>query len=189
MKRFVFVSIILFLTLALQFIFAEDIKNRVILLISEQNIGGPKAAWWASEIDLSTTEATIAKKLIEQGYQVLEPSNLNKIVKQDRAFRMVDISENQSLKLANLSRADYVVIGKAIASKGSNVPQSNMRSCFANLTVKLIRVKDRKVIAYLDASGNSVHMDVVTGGKEALISAAEDLAQKIIGALKKEGSK
>lgn len=189
MKKFVFVYIILSLALASPFVFAEDIKNKVILLISEQNIEGPKAAWWASEIDLSTTEVTIAKKLIEQDYKVLEPSSLNKIIKQNRAFRIVNISENQSLKLANLSKADYVVIGKAIASKGGNVPQSNMRSCFANLTVKLIRVKDGEVIAYLDASGNCAHTDVITGGKEALISAAQDLAIKITEALKKEGSK
>jgi hypothetical protein len=82
-----------------------------------------------------------------------------------------------------------VLLGKAVASSGGNVPQSNMRSCFANITAKLIRVKDGKVIAYLDASGNTVHMDVITGGKEALTNAAEDLATKVTEALKKEGGK
>jgi ArsR family metal-binding transcriptional regulator len=64
-----------------------------------------------------------------------------------------------------------------------------MLSCFANRTAKLIRVKDGKVIAYFDASGNSVHMDVITGGKEALTNAAGDLATKITEALNKEGGK
>jgi len=53
------------------------------------------------------------------------------------------------------------------------------------LTAKLIRVKDGKVIAYLDASGSSAHMDVITGGKEALNNAAIDLSAKIIQALNK----
>jgi hypothetical protein len=161
----------------------------VILLIAEQNIEGPQRAWWASEIDLSTTEAAIAQKLITGGYEVLEPSNLTRAIKQDKAFRLINLPEDKSVKLGNLSKADYVVLGKAIASAGANVPQSNMRSCFANITTKLIRVKDGKVVAYLDASGNSAHMDVITGGTEALANAAEDLATKITDALNKEGGR
>ena len=174
-------SIILSMTLAC----AKETSSKVILLISEQNIEGPQRAWWASEIDLSTVEATVAQKLIEQGFDVLEPSNINKIIKQKPAFRKLSLSEGESVKLANLSRADYVVFGKAVASAGANVPQSSMRSCFSNISAKLIRVKDGKVIAYLDASGNSAHMDVITGGREALSNAGSELAVKIIDALNK----
>ena len=123
-------------------------KPKVILLIAEQNIEGPQKAWWASEIDLSTTEAAIATKLIEEGYDV--------------------------------------ILGKAIASSGGNVPQSNMKSCYGNITAKLIRAKDGKVIAYLDAAGNSAHPDLISGGREALSRAAESLALKIIDALNKQ---
>lgn len=185
MKRLSFIVAILFLTILCGLNFAEDTKAKVILLISEQNIAGPQRAWWASEIDLSSTEATIAKRLIEEGYEVVEPSFINKIIGPSRAFRMINLSEGKSVELGNLSQADYVVLGKAIASSGSEVPQSSMVSCFANLTAKLIRIKDGKVISYLDASGNSAHMDVVSGGKEALINAASDLAQKLIDALNK----
>lgn len=167
----------------------KETKTKVILLISEQNIEGPQRAWWASEIDLSTVEAKVATRLIEQGYDVLEPSNLTRVITQDRAFRMVNLSEDKSVKLGSLAGATYVVLGKAIASSGGNVPQSSMRSCFANVTAKLIRVKDGKVVAYLDAAGNSAHMDVITGGREALAHAGEDLASKVITALGKEGGK
>ena len=169
--------------------YAGNDKPKFILLISEQNIAGPQHAWWAGEIDLSATESAVAQKLIEQGYTVIEPSNISRVIRQDKAFRIVDLSEAASVRLGNLSRADYVVLGKALASAGGNVPQSNMRSCFANITAKLIRVKDGKVIAYLDASGNSAHLDVVTGGKESLRNAGEVLATKIIDALSKEGGK
>lgn len=189
MKRIIFILFVLFLSFIFVVSYARDTKTKVILLITEQNIEGPQRAWWASEIDLSATEATIAQKLLEQGYEVLEPSDLTKVIQQNPAFRMLNLSESQSVKLGNLSRADYVLLGKAIASSGANVPQSNMRSCFANITAKLIRVKGGKVIAYLDASGNSAHLDVITGGKEALTNAAEDLAIKITEALKKEGGK
>jgi len=187
MKRLILIFGVLFLCLALAVSYAKDLKTKIILLIAEQNIQGPQRAWWASEIDLSATEANIAQRLLEKGYEILEPSGATKIIKQNKAFRVVALSEEKSVKLANLAKADYVVLGKAIASSGSNVPQSNMRSCFANITAKLIRVKDGKIVAYLDASGNSAHMDVITGGKEALTNASGDLAQKIIEALSKEG--
>lgn len=167
----------------------KDTRTKVILLISEQNIEGPQRAWWASEVDLSTTEAKVATALIAQGFNVLEPSNLNKVVKQDKAFRLVSLSEGDSIRLGNLSKANYVILGKAIASAGGNVPQSTMRSCFANISAKVIRVKDGKVIAYLDASGSSAHMDVITGGREALANAGEDLAAKVITALNNDGGK
>jgi len=187
-------SIIISLLLILGVIFtsssaAENNAIKIILLISEQNIEGPQHAWWASEIDLSTTESTVAKKLIDSGFQVLEPSNLNKVIRLDPAFRMVSLSEDRAVKLGNLSEANYVILGKAIASAGGNVPQSQMRSCFANVSAKLIRVNDGKVTAYLDASGNSAHLDVITGGREALNNAGEDLAAKIIDALKKDAVK
>ena len=189
MRKIKFSSCLLFLGISLSLAHAQVAKPKVILLISEQNIEGPQQAWWASEIDLSVTEAKVAATLIGQGFGVLEPSSLSNVIRQDKAFRLVDLSETQSVKLGNLSKADYVVLGKAIASSGGNVPQSNMRSCFANITARLIRVKDGKVVAYLDSSGSTAHMDVITGGKEALSAAAEDLAAKIIEALNKEGGK
>jgi hypothetical protein len=168
---------------------SQNAKPKLILLVSEQNIESPQRSWWASEIDLSTIETNVAKKMIEQGYEVLEPSELTKVIKQNKAFRMVDISAEQSAKLGNLSKADYVILGKAVASSGGRVPQSNMVSCFANVTAKIISVKDGKVIAYLDAAGNSAHMDAITGGREALAGAGSDLARKIIEVLNRQGGK
>ncbi|MDD5584223.1 MAG: hypothetical protein PHV55_04110 [Candidatus Omnitrophica bacterium] len=162
--------------------------TKIILLISEQNIEGPQRAWWASQIDLSTTETGIAKKLIEQGYEILDPSSLSKIIQQKPAFQIVDISEGESISLGSATSADYIILGKAIATAGGNAPQSNMRSCFANVTAKLVRVSDSKVVQYLDASGSSIHTDVITGGREALEKASEGLAQKIVETLNREKS-
>ena len=119
---------------------------------------------------------------------MIEPEQLGDTIKKDKAYRTLDLSEKDSLKLGNLSRADYLVLGKAVASSGGVVPQSTMRSCFANLSAKLIRVKDSKVIAYLDAAGSSAHMDVITGGKEALVSAGNNMAPKLIEAINKQES-
>jgi hypothetical protein len=187
MKRLIFLVLVaIMFSFVLSAAFAAQGQTKVILLIAEQNINGPKTGWWASEVDLSATEAAIATKMIEAGYEIVEPAQLDGVIKKDRAFRMVDITQKESMKLGNISKAEYILLGKAVASAGGNVPDSSMRSCFANLTAKLVRVKDSKVIAYLEAAGNSAHMDVITGGKEALVNAAMNLAPKIIAALSKQ---
>ncbi len=184
-----FLSIIISMSLVSGLAWAEDMqKPKFILLIAEQNIESPQRGWWASEIDLSATEAVITQKIIEAGWVVLEPAQLEEMIKKNKAFRVLDLSEKDSLKLGNLAKADYVVIGKAVASSGGQVPQSTMRSCFANLSAKLVRVKDSKIIAYLDAAGNSAHLDLITGGKEALVSGANNLAAKLIEAVNKQES-
>jgi hypothetical protein len=155
-------------------------KAKIILFIAEQNIDSPRSAWWASEVDLSSTEAEIAKQLLNSGYEIIEPQAMEEVINQQKAYRVMDLSDKTSIKMASLAKADYVILGKAVASSGGNVPQSNMRSCFANLTAKLINVKTGKVVAYLDASGNSAHMDVISGGREALVSAGGQIAVKIV---------
>jgi len=184
MKKFILMVFVLLLCFSISY--AQPPKSKLIILISEQNIAGPQRAWWASEVDLSLTEATISQRLLEQGYIVVEPKDVGNVLAKEKAFKVVDLSEAKSVQLGNLSKADYVVTGKAIASSAGNVPQSNLRSCFANITAKVIRVKDGKVIAYLDATGNSAHLDVITGGKEALVNAAGELAGKLIEALTKQ---
>jgi hypothetical protein len=163
----------------------QIIKPRIVLLITEQNIEGPRSAWWASEVDLSATEAALAGKLLEAGFDIVQPSGLQDVVKKEKAFRMVDIGDKDSTKLGTLGNADFVITGKAVASAGGNVPQSSMRSCFANVTAKLIEVRTGRILAYVDASGNSAHSDVITGGREALVMAAGNITPKIIDVLRK----
>jgi hypothetical protein len=192
MKKSIFAGLILCFSSFVSLSCAEGPKGppvKVILMIAEQNIEGPQRAWWASEIDLSATESVLAQRLLEAGFEVMEPVQLEGFLKKDPAFRNADLPQEDSLKLGDLALADYVVQGKALASSGGFVPQSSMRSCFANLSAKLIRVKDGKVVAYLDTSGSSAHMDPITGGREALVKGAQDLAVKLIEALKKATGK
>mgnify|MGYP000008798592 CR=1 FL=1 len=178
-------AVIALCTLLASGVFAAEPK-RVILLVSEQNIEAPQRAWWASEVDLSATEGAISRQLIASGYEVIDPDSVSGIIEKKQAFRTINMSEKTSLQLGQLSKADYVVLGKAVASAGGNVPQSSMRSCFANLTAKVIRVKDGKTIAFFESAGHSAHMDPITGGREALIIGADDLAIKISTALSKD---
>jgi curli biogenesis system outer membrane secretion channel CsgG len=158
---------------------------KIALFITEQNIEGPRSAWWASEVDLSATEAALATKLLAAGFTVVQPLALQDVIRKEKAYRTVDIGDRDTAKIASLGDADLAITGKAVASAGGNVPQSSMRSCFANVTVRIVDAKTGKILAYIDASGNSAHMDVISGGREALIMAADNIAPKIIDAVSK----
>ena len=162
-------------------------KPTVLLMVTEQNIEGPQRAWWASEIDLSTVEANIAQTIAKNGYAVIDPLELKQTLKEEKAFTVVNITDEESLKLAKLKNVDYVVLGKAVASSGGTILNSKMYSCFANATVKVLDVKTGKIISYLDATASSPHTDVVTGGKKALAKTGIELGEKIINILSKKG--
>jgi len=161
---------------------------KVLLLIAEQAITQPPHGWWAGEADLSITEQELANVLITNGFIVLAPQDLEETIKLRPAFRKVSIAEQDSVALGRLAKADYIILGKAVGSKGGKVPESTMCSFFANTTAKIVRVKDKKVIAYLDASGSSVHLEELTGAREALKKAAQELSTKILQVLSKGGS-
>ena len=175
--------LVLVLMFALPAFSQEEPSGKVLILISEQNIEGPMVEWWLSEVDLSISEAIIAQNLIDSNYEVIDTSITENIVKKKPAFRKVDLSSQESVELGRKSKVDYVVLGKAVASAEGNVPDSNMISCHATITGKVIRVSDKKVIAYFDGRGSSAHLDVISGGSEALAKAANYVAIKIINAL------
>ena len=165
------------------------VKDKVILLIAEQNIAGPQCAWWASEIDLSTVESAVAAGLIDKNYDVVQPVDAAGILKQERAFRVIGLSDRQAAEFGKRADAEYIVKGKALASEGGRVPHSEMRSYYANITARLIRVSDGKVLKSLSVRGSSAHVDAVTGGSEALEKAGRELAARIVEALHNQGAK
>lgn len=161
---------------------------KILVLITEQNIGGPQRAWWASEIDLSIVESSLAASLAEAGYQVLDPVSLRPTLQKEPAYRLVRMKECDMADLANLQGAQYVIKGSAVASQGSRAPQSGMRSYYARLSARLIRIKDHATVGAFNIWGKSVHSDVVAGGSEALEDAGRRLALKLLHSLQREGA-
>lgn len=184
MKKLFSVLMFLLISAFAANLYAETARKPILLImIAEQNIEGKKSWWWSTEVDLSVLEGVLSQKLIRQGFQILDPSYVNKVIEKKKAYRNLDLNDKDSIKLADIVGADVVILGKAIASAGGRVPGSTaMRSCFANVTAKAIRVSDGMVLSHLSASGSTTHMDVITGGREALEAAGEELADKIVQA-------
>ena len=186
--------------------------GKVLFLISEQNIEGQVVAWWgesAGEVRLSVTEPVLFNALTQSGFQVIDPSGKGPLRVSD-PYRRIGLGDQGAMELGRTYGADYVVLGKALAtssqqplhvtrededrdwygsrrSRGnedSNYAQrTSMRSASATLTAKLIRLSDRKVVAFVSGSGDAIHMNPVTAGKEALEQAAQQAAEALIAQL------
>lgn len=168
---------------------APDEPKKVLLMITEQNIGGPQRAWWASEIDLSIIESSLAESLLAAGYETVSPESLRPLMQEDAAYRLLRMRKCRLYELANSQDAYYIIKGRALASQGDTVPQSGLRSYYASVSVRVIRVKDEREVAVLRAWGKSVHADAVMGGSEALSDAGKKLSRKIADALTREGAR
>lgn len=186
MKRLIFIIMLIICSFSFASAAEKAPKGKFLLLISEQKLKGPQKAWWVNKTDFSLSESKLVEKLRAQGYEVLLPAQISPIIQKNQGFRVLNLGEEKATKLGKLAGGDYVVLGNAVISGSANVPNSKLRSCFASLTARLIRVKNAKAIAFLDATGNSCNLDVTGGGKEALANAAEDLSARIVEVLKKE---
>lgn len=187
--------------------------GKVLFLISEQNIEGQVVSWWgesAGEVRLSVTEPVLFNALTQSGFEVIDPSGKGPLRVSD-PYRRIGLGDQGAMELGRTYGADYVVLGKALATSSqqplhvtgtdddrrwygsrhsrrdnedSNYAQrTNMRSASATLTAKLIRLSDRKVVAFVSGSGDAIHMNPVTAGKEALEQAAQQAAEALIAQL------
>mgnify|MGYP005810647911 CR=1 FL=1 len=172
--------------------------GKVLFLISEQNIEGQVVAWWgesAGEVRLSVTEPVLFNALTQSGFEVIDPSGKGPLRVSD-PYRRIGLGDQGAMELGRTYGADYVVLGKALAissqqplhvtgrNEDSNYAQrTNMRSASATLTAKLIRLSDRKVVAFVSGSGDAIHVNPVTAGKEALEQAAQQAAEALISQL------
>ena len=186
--------------------------GKVLFLISEQNIEGQVVAWWgesAGEVRLSVTEPVLFNALTQSGFEVIDPSGKGPLRVSD-PYRRIGLGDQGAMELGRTYGADYVVLGKALATSSqqplhvtgtddgrgwnrsrhsrdnedSNYAQrTSMRSASATLTAKLIRLSDRKVVGFVSGSGDAIHVNPVTAGKEALEQAAQQAAEALIAQL------
>ena len=165
---------------------AEQSKphSSVLLLIAEQNVSGDVYYWWgysSKEVNLSVVEPVIYKGLIEAGYEIIDHSNQLKV---DKPFRVTGLGEKDAVIIGKNYGADLVILGKALASKGGKVPGStNMINSNATITGKVIDTHSNKVITYVSGSGDSVHVNPVAAGTEALQHAAQEFTDNMVSSL------
>ncbi len=126
-------------------------------------------------------QTAIEKALVRAGYEVIDVTALG-------SWRSLDdlVGAKTAATKGEELGADYVVAGKATAVRASEGAAYGVTVVRANadVTLRLVRVSDGKVIAVEEASAQAGGQAVRAAGKDALKKAGQDAGRKMVNALR-----
>lgn len=126
-------------------------------------------------------QSAIEKSLVRAGYEVIDVTALGS------GYSLDDLVGAQSAagKGKELG-ADYVIAGKATAVRASESTAYgvNVVRVNAEITMRLVRVSDGKILAVEDASAQAGGQAARAAGQDALKKAAQDVGRKMANALR-----
>lgn len=170
---------------ALGLLHALKEKPKVMVIIDEK-MGLMYGAEAAERVGLA--ESAIMEKLINAGFNVVDPSTVRANISRDRELRMLEGDARASAAEGLKYEAQVVITGKAFSKNAGNVRGSGMLSIQATIQARVIRTDTAKVIASRNASAAQVHIDELRGGALAIKEASETLADDLIADITKQWS-
>jgi hypothetical protein len=166
-------------------------KPRTMVLIDERNIG---ENYYEYGIDLNTTETSLMNEMTTYGFPFVDAQQAEKSIAKDVITAALQGDDRAAAGIAARAGAEIIITGKAIVKEASGGPavmrDAGMKSCHANLTLRVIRADDAVIIATASAYDRAVHIDEISGGTMALQkaakTAAKELKDKIVAAWQKD---
>ncbi len=176
---------------------------RVAVIILEQNIGGkrlesslfyapltPYEGYTVSEVhilnkvgDMSVAENEMMKKLLDNGFNVVDESALLKDIKLASGYSLQSLDDSTIENLGKLANVDVIIYGTAVAKLYGRVAGSDMRSAQANVSLRAVDTDDGRVLASGEQHAASIHIDTMTAGNDAIKKATDKLAESMISTI------
>ncbi len=172
---------------AIQNMLAMKEYPRVMLLIAEQNIGQSGFSYWwgatSGSTDLGVVENTIINEWGSKGFRFVDHRVLAGKIKKRKAYQVTSaqgLSTQQAEEIANLSDAQIVLTGTAIAKDVGTIMGTQMHSGQANISVRVINTDNGEILATATVHAAAAHIDPVTAGTKALQKAAKKLCDELL---------
>jgi len=162
---------------------------RVMVMIAEQNVGDTDRFRYF-EVDMTSAETAIIDAFREKGFEVLDPGQAKANQDRDAILAALEGDAKQAAAIAAAQKAELIVTGKAVAKVAStNLNLGGMKSCQANITARVVRAGDARIVATASEHAAHPHIDEFTGGTMAIEKAAKKSAETIIGKVIAEAQK
>lgn len=163
---------------------------RLMLMIAEQNIGQEGFSYWwgntTSIVNMSIVENTMINELShidgEQGFLFVDPAVLSGKIQQKDAYQVTSagISPQAAREIANLTDAQVVVIGTAVATNAGPIMEGlKMTSGQADISVRLVNTDNGEILLTASAQGTGQNIDKKRAGNQALEVATKKLVAQI----------
>ena len=145
-----------------------------VVMLPEQNMGQPQSQ--------PIVENELVSRLIEAGYRVLDPAQLQRVAKRDQLAALLRGDEQTAREIGLRFLANLIVVGEATTRFSQN--NAGIVSAYARVTARAIEAETGRVVA-------NVSLDQVRGfaggpaaaGERALGSAGKPAAEQLLQAL------
>ncbi|RJO68641.1 MAG: hypothetical protein C4523_07075 [Myxococcales bacterium] len=170
----------------IDWVLARKNYPRMMLLIAEQNIGQTGFSYWwgntTSAISMGQAENTLIDALSVKGFNFVDPQVLAGKIEMRDAYKVTSggISDLAARQIANLTDAQVVIVGAAVATEAGPVMEgSKLVSGQADVTVRAINTDNGQILMTASVHAAEAHISTATAGNKALIKAAKKLAEEI----------
>jgi len=168
---------------AIQNLLAQKEMPRVLVMVSEQNIGQTEGGWWSKSgaaISLDVVDNTIFSTWSAKGVKFVDRQVLEGKIRAGAAASG-DIANDIAKEFGSLCGADIVIVGRAIATDiGNTYPGSKLRTLQANTSIRAINVNNAEMLAAVTTTKSASHLNAVTGGTKALELVAKKAAEELL---------
>jgi len=141
--------------------------------------------YYYSDTAQHIVQSAVEKALINAGFDVIDIASIKGLA--DRGSIEQIITPAEAARQAQANGATYAIVGQATAMKASEgvAYGVNVIRSQAEITVKIIRASDGKVLAVEDASAATGGQSQRVAGQAALKDASKILSKKIVAAARK----
>jgi len=161
---------------------------RVLLMVAEQNVNqGNARFWWGDKTfsaNLDVVENQMIDVLGQKGLRFVDRQALQGKIQVDSALTQAAPSDLAIKSFAGRTGAEYVIVGKAVATDGGPILGSKMHSVRANISLRVIELANGSIVSTSTLVDSVGHIDPVSGGTKALRKvasrAADDLLAKLL---------
>jgi hypothetical protein len=145
---------------------------RVLVMISEQNVGQSDAKfWWGNGVfatDLGVVENGFIDDWSPKGFTFIDRQALSGKLKVGPALTSAEPAEDAVKEFGLMAGAEVVVIGKAVATDAGLIMNTQMHSVRANISIRALNLDTGEILGTSTAAHTAGHVDAVTAGTQAL---------------------
>lgn len=157
---------------------------RMLLMVSEQNVGQPGASyWWGGSsftTNLDAVENAIINTWIPKGISFVDRQAAMGKFKVGPALSGAAPTDSDIKEFAGNTGAEIVVIGKAVATDAGPIMGTQMHSIRGNLSARALDLDTGRILGTVTVSQVVGHIDPVTGGTQALTKVGEKAAAELL---------
>ena len=125
-------------------------------------------------------QALLATARDQHGLAVLDLDTVQRKISGAKARQLLEGDEITAREVALQEEAEYLLIGSATSKPaGTRLFGTNLQSLQANVTLRLLRGDDGRVMGAASAQGSQAHLDEIAGGMLALTEATESVLEAL----------